>query len=158
MQRTDLRPAADRQAERPKSSCFASEKFRNRIRACVSNLKPDDLGWRPFEETPLSEIVVLRDDHVTVVPRMVPDQAVSCTLETSVAHVDAPGVLVSQESGELRTHVLIEKELHAAGLERRRSRAAANARHARISSPARSGKSARISLSLMPPAMYSSTS
>jgi len=60
---------------------------------------------------------------------------------------------------EPRREVLVEEKLHAAGTDKsRRSRSAANARQARMSSEARSGKSARISASDMPDARYSSTS
>src|SRR5439155_11911897 len=55
-------------------------------------------------------------------------------------------------------HVFVEEEFHATEFTSRRSRAAANARHARISSRVRSGKSFRISSSLIPPARYSRTS
>src|SRR2546422_671375 len=50
------------------------------------------------------------------------------------------------------------EQLHATELARRRSRAAAKARAARISSRVRSGKSLRIASSVIPPARYSSTS
>ena len=48
--------------------------------------------------------------------------------------------------------ILVEEKLHAAGLARRRPRAAANPRHARMSSVFGSGKSRKISLSVIPPA------
>ncbi len=55
--------------------------------------------------------------------------------------------------------VLVEEEFHAAGgMASRRSRAAANARQARMSSRVRLGKSARIWSSVIPPAKYSRTS
>ena len=58
---------------------------------------------------------------------------------------------------ECRAQICVEEQLHATELTRR-SRAAANARLARISSLARSGKSLRSFASVMPPARYSSTS
>lgn len=55
--------------------------------------------------------------------------------------------------------VLIEEQFHCAGNETSlRSRSAANSRQARISSRVRSGKSLRMSASLMPEARYSNTS
>src|SRR5271166_6434373 len=51
-----------------------------------------------------------------------------------------------------------EEQLHATELARRRSRAAAKAKTARMSSRVRSAKSLRISSSVIPPARYSSTS
>jgi hypothetical protein len=52
----------------------------------------------------------------------------------------------------------IKEELHAAELASCRSRAAANPRHARISSFVKFGKSRKISLSVIPPPRYSSAS
>ena len=66
---------------------------------------------------------------------------------------------IGEPSHEPRGEVLIEQELPAAGTDnRRRSRSAANARQARMSSEVRSGKSASISACDMPDARYSSTS
>jgi hypothetical protein len=124
----------------------------------VSDLKPHNLRRATFEKTPLSEIVVLRHDHKPVSARVLPNLAISRALQPDIAHVGAPWELVSHEPYQARAHILIKKELHAAGLERRRSRAAANARQARMSSAVRSGNSVRISASPIPPAMYSKTS
>src|SRR5438876_12292839 len=65
---------------------------------------------------------------------------------------------VSNRLYKSAAHVFVEEEFHATEFTSRRSRAAANARHARISSRVRSGKSFRISSSLIPPARYSRTS
>lgn len=55
--------------------------------------------------------------------------------------------------------VLIKQQLHAAGVVKSFfSRSAANAKHARMSSAVRSGKSETISSVDIPPAKYSSTS
>ena len=79
--------------------------------------------------------------------------------EAYVAHVLGGGEDIGEPSDEPRGQVLIEQELQAAGIDnRRRSRSAANARQARMSSEVRSGKSASISASDMPDARYSSTS
>lgn len=59
------------------------------------------------------------------------------------------GKAASQSAGE----ILIKEQLHAAGAPaRRRSRSAAKARQARMSSRVSSGKSRSTSSSLMPPA------
>src|ERR687892_815058 len=60
-----------------------------------------------------------------------------------------------QAINQLGTDVLVKEQLHATEFARRRSRAAANASVARISSRVRSGKSLRISSSVIPPARYS---
>src|SRR5947199_10838075 len=69
-----------------------------------------------------------------------------------------PGEHVGKRLCKSVAHVFIEEKFHATEFTSRRSRAAANARHARMSSRVRSGKSFRISSSLIPPARYSKTS
>src|SRR5437867_12959202 len=70
----------------------------------------------------------------------------------------APGEHVGKRLCKSVAHVFIEEKFHATEFPSRRSRAAANARHARMSSRVRPGKSFRISSSLIPPARYSKTS
>src|SRR5437762_698282 len=66
--------------------------------------------------------------------------------------------LLSWKSASLR-EVLVEEQPHAGGTEtNKRSRSAAKARQARMSSRVKSGKSRRISPSLIPDARYSRTS
>src|SRR5712691_6213269 len=65
---------------------------------------------------------------------------------------------MGEDPHQLVTDVLVEEQLHATELARRRSRAAAKASAARMSSRVRSGKSLRIASSVIPPARYSSTS
>src|SRR5437762_7263532 len=66
--------------------------------------------------------------------------------------------LLSWKSASLR-EVLVEEQPHAGGTEtNKRSRSAAKARQARMSSRVKSGKSRRISSSLIPDARYSRTS
>src|SRR5204863_7395590 len=66
--------------------------------------------------------------------------------------------LRSWKSASLR-EVLVEEQPHAGGTEtNKRSRSAAKARQARMSSRVKSGKSRRISSSLIPDARYSRTS
>src|SRR5213593_2639167 len=96
---------------------------------------------------------------MTVLPGIVPNCVVCCTTETNRANMLAPWILRIEGLHELGAQVLVEEQLHPADeLARRRSRLAAKARQARISSTVRSGKSARICASVMPPARYSRTS
>lgn len=74
------------------------------------------------------------------------------------SNVRAVAELVREYFNEPVAHVLVEEQLHATELSRRRSQAAANASAARMSSRVRFGKSRRISSSAMPPARYSRTS
>lgn len=110
---------------------------------CISNRQPDHLGRRAVEKRKLAEVVVLRDDREPVVARELPDGMIGLASEPRKIHV-----LGSRKGGpkavrELWAQVLIEKETHATGgTASRRSRAAANARQARMSSRVRLGKSA----------------
>jgi len=72
---------------------------------------------------------------------------------------DRVGPGVADERNEAVTKILVEQQLHAAEPDaRRRSRAAAKARAARMCSGVSAGKSARSWGSVIPPAKYSSTS
>ena len=66
--------------------------------------------------------------------------------------------VVRERLSESVADVFIEEQLHATELANRRSRAAAKARQARMSSRVRSGKSVRTWSSVMPAARYSNTS
>jgi Transposase IS116/IS110/IS902 family len=76
----------------------------------------------------------------------------------NLTNVGTARILDTKIRDERRTEIRVEEHLHATEFDRRRSRAAANAKEARMSSRVRSGKSPRICSSVMPPARYSSTS
>jgi hypothetical protein len=119
----------------------------------------DHLRRAPVEETQLPEVGVLRHNRKPAGLRVLPQSKVIPGCEAYVAHVLGGREEIGEPSHELRREVLIEQELQAAGTDNsRRSRSAANARQARMSSEVRSGKSASISASDMPDARYSSTS
>lgn len=113
---------------------------------------------KSFDEAPLSEVRVLGSNGKTVLPAVIPDLLVRRSEKPDVSGVHAGRILGKKRLHQLGAEVLIEKELHATEFDRRRSRAAANARQARMSSRDRSGKSARISSSVIAPARYSKTS
>src|SRR5260221_10312384 len=79
-------------------------------------------------------------------------------VEANIPDMGAAGVLAGKSTHQLVAHIRVEEQFHATEFARRRSRVAAKANEARISSRVRSGKSLRISSSLIPPARYSSTS
>ena len=89
---------------------------------------------------------------------MLPEVVVDVTLQSDIPDRHAAWIAGGNQADQARAQIFVEEELHATELARRRSREAANARHARMSSSVRSGKSATISVSRMPPAKYSSTS
>ena len=72
--------------------------------------------------------------------------------------MSTPGKQIGEMANQSARKVLIEKQLHPPITASRRSRSAAKAKHARTSSSVSSGKSAKISGMLIPPARYSSTS
>src|SRR4051812_45626039 len=76
-----------------------------------------------------------------------------------MADMGRTGEVRGEEPHEPVRQVLVEQQFHDGGITIiRRSRSAAKARHARMSSAVRSGKSARISSCVIPPARYSRTS
>src|SRR5258705_13873900 len=92
--------------------------------------------------------------HTGVVPILL----ILSGAKANVSHVHAAGKVAGENSHEFVDQVLVKQQRHATELASRRSRAAANARAARMSSRVRSGKSLRISSSVIPPARYSSRS
>ena len=101
------------------------------------------------EEGQVVEIAILRHDGKVVFTGMSPDGGVVGSLQAQLPHMHDRVAQVPQQLRESRGEVLVEAQPHAApGTSRRRSRSAAKARHARMSSRVRSG----ISSSLMPEA------
>ena len=105
------------------------------------------------------EIHVLRDNRETAFPGVGPDGSTIRSGQLDLVDVDRPRKLVRKRGHEVRGDVLVGMELHPGGIETSlRSRAAANASTARMSSGSRSRRSDRISVSVIPEARYSSTS
>ena len=122
-------------------------------RRTVTAPNPDDLWRRAEEEGQAVEVAVLRHDGKVVLGSMTPDSGVVGSLQADLPHMNDRVAQVPREFTQSRREVLIEEQPHAApGTSKRRSRSAAKARHARMSSRVRSGKSCRISSSVMPDA------
>ena len=120
---------------------------------------PARLRWRAENKATLVEVGVLGDDCQPMLGRVPPDDVVIGRRETNIADVRGTGVQVSEVGKQAGRQILVEQEPHAGGTDtNRRSRSAANARHARMSSRVRSGKSRRMASSVTPEARYSSTS
>lgn len=128
------------------------KEFRDRIRRAVTHPQPHDLGGMPMKEAPLTEVLIFGNDDVSCFPRKVPDRLIVCSFQAKVAHVGADKRLLAKRRTKSVGEVLIQKQLHAGRLNNRRSRSAANARHARMSSGVKSGKSATICVSDIPEA------
>ena len=94
---------------------------------------------------------VLRHDHEAISIRIRPDCVVVGSLQAFVSDVRGSGMQIGEKDDQAGREVLVEEQPHGGGIETSlRSRSAAKARHARMSSVVRSGKSRRISASDMP--------
>ncbi len=105
--------------------------------------EPDRFGRRAVQEGELTEIGVLRHDHIAVLTGPRPDLSIRRRVERDLCDVATLGVLDGQLANEVSGQVLIEQQSHA-GVERRRSRIAANSIAARTCSSVSSGKSLTI--------------
>ena len=107
----------------------------------VSAGQPDDLGRRSADQTQFVEVGVLADDGKVVIARMALHHLVGGSGKTDKAYVRRTRKCRRENLEELIWQVLIEQELQGVGVTRidRRSRSAAKARHARMSSGSRSG-------------------
>lgn len=91
-----------------------------------------------------------------MVDSVVPDNLIIGSFQSNVTNVDRVGVRVRKPKGQMGRQVLIKEKFHPGGiLVSFRARSAANTRQARISSLVGSGKSLRISASVIPEARYS---
>jgi hypothetical protein len=127
------------------SCALTSQEAKDGLRPGIANRQPDDLRRSTVEETELSKVVVFRDDRISRLPGPFPDRPVCRTPQAERADVGAPRILRFESVDEPGAQVLVEEQLHTAEeLASRRSRVAAKARQARMSSAVRSGKSARI--------------
>ena len=125
----------------------------------IANSNPDHFGRGTKEKTSLMEISVLCHDGKAVLCSVLPDYCISCLLQPNFADVSGVRIFLLQGLNQTMREILIEKELHDGGIDTSfRSRSAAKAKQARMSSRVRSGKSLRISSSLIPEARYSKTS
>src|ERR1035438_7994581 len=118
----------------------------------VPQPQPYDLRRVSSKEASLPEVSVLRYDGKSLLRGVVPYGAVRSLTESNLSNMDRVREQVGQSPAQPGRHVLIEEKLHAGMLASRRSRSAAKARQARMSSRVRSGKSCKTSSSLMPEA------
>ena len=137
--------------DRSNASSSAGVRWPRRIQTTFGGGPGRKLTWWKSES--------FKTNGETVVLGMIPDRGVGRSGQSDVSNVDGPRKDLREASDETRGHIVVEEELHPGGLETsRRSRSAANASAARMSSGSRSGKSARISDSVIPEATCSRTS
>ena len=104
------------------------------------------------------KVGVLRKDGVTLLLRKSPYENVVAVNQVVRLDVGRSGIEIENLRNDPVGQVLIKQELHAAALKSLRSRSAANAKQALMSSRVNSEKSVSISSSVMPEAKYSKTS
>ena len=98
-------------------------------------------------------ILIFRNDSEPVEFCVLPHSMIGRFLKADISHVFQIGKCVAQTPGELVREIVVKQQFQEAPNDTsRRSRSAANARQARMSSRVKSGKSSRISCSDMPDA------
>ena len=127
-------------------------------RGNVAETDLNDLWRMASNRSAGQKVIVLRDDDEPFVSCELPDVFVVLASKTHISYVTTTGKPPHKNINEAKRQILVNQRFHATDPRRRRSRSAANAKQARISSLVSSGKSARISASVMPAARYSSTS
>lgn len=113
----------------------------NRPDWTVADAEPDEFRRVPKQKAALLKIRVLRDDHESVLLGVIPDRGVGGILQPDFPHMRATRVEIAKKARKSRREILVEQELHAGSVASLRSRSAAKARQARMSSSVRSGNS-----------------
>ncbi len=136
---------------------FTEDSFNVRC-GTVPGPDPNNLGWETEQETALAEVGILRNNDEIFLAGIIPHSLVIRMLKPEPAHMTGAGKKGGKRFYQSGGKVLIEEKLHSEIVSSFRSRSAAKARQALMSSEVRSGKSFRISSSVMPEAKYSRTS
>ncbi len=120
---------------------MSPEQFLNRENRAVAKTQPNEF-WRMAEQqTTLLKIGILGDDHKSILIRIIPDGGVGSFRKSNLPHMNASGVQVGKEARKSRRKILVEQQFHPGSIASLRSRSAAKARQARMSSSVRSGNS-----------------
>ena len=91
----------------------------------VPQAQPYDFGREAAQDAALVEVDILADHDVSVVRGALPDHFIVGALEAEFDNVSRAGERFGQLPDEVSREVLIEQELHAGRVKRRRSRSAA---------------------------------
>ena len=119
----------------------------------IAQLDQDQLRWGPVQDGELAEVVVLGRQDEPLFGGLSPDQGIVGPGQLQITHMGGAGKMGGQSGGQQRGQVLVEQQPHAARGEKvRRSRSAAKAKQARMSSWVSAGNSARSSDSGVPAA------
>lgn len=91
------------------------------------------------------EVGILGDNNKTVLSGILPNGNVRSVFQSDMSNMLRPRILVLEGNGQSMGEILVEEQLHEGGIDTSlRSRSAAKAKHARMSSCVKSGKSVRI--------------
>ena len=119
----------------------------------VAECQPDDLRRSTEQGGTTAEVLVLRHYGEAMLLRVAPNGRVVRRRQSNRSNVNNIAPDVAKAVAEPRGEILVEEQLHRPPTgTRRRSRSAANARQARMSSVVRSGKSRSTSSSDIPEA------
>ena len=132
--------------------------FSNTIRRAVAEAELNYLWRVTSEKAAVEKVRVFGDDCESPFNGKLPNLIITGMRQVLVANMARVRKISKKIRGQSVRQILIEKELHATATESFFSRSAANARQALMSSLVRSGKSWRISDSVIPDARYSRTS
>jgi hypothetical protein len=124
----------------------------------VAKTNLHDLGRMTAYQSTGKKVVVFRDDDEAITLGEFPDSFIVIARKIDIANVKTARKARQQDLDKSKRQILVKQNLHATDPRSRRSRSAAKAKQARMSSTVSSGKSARISASVIPDARYSSTS
>jgi len=128
------------------------------LRGRVAEAHLNHLRRMATDQSTGQKVVVFCENAESFVPRKPPYPLIVFARERHVPNMATAGKAWHKNVNEPKRQVLVDQRFHATDPRSRRSRSAANAKQARMSSLVSSGKSARISASVIPDARYSSTS
>src|SRR5437016_2604829 len=104
------------------------------------------------QKTSLVEICIFGNNNEVMALRVFPNICIACCFQSHISNMLTVRIYISEGTYQTMREILVKQQLHAPTRNNLRSRSAANARHALMSSRVRSGKSVRISSSDMPDA------
>jgi hypothetical protein len=108
------------------------------LRCAIAQAQPDNLGRCALEHAEAMEVFVLGYEHAAMNDADLPEDDVGSAVQIESFDVQGIGIVIGEETGQSAGQLLVEEQAHvgyAAGmLSVRRSRSAAYARHARMSS------------------------
>lgn len=137
---------------------FIPPKICNSFCTCITDIKPDYLEGISLYKKTLSKIRVFGYNYEIIFFITISNFAGGNTLKPLISCMYTIWIFILQYLNKHKAQAFIKEKYHATEFVRRRSRAAAQVRQARICSCFKSGKSSNISCSLILPARYSKTS